>query len=50
MKKAFVLLVMIFTMAVSPMLSVQAYEGTAVVQINKENANAPMAEKPRSQL
>lgn len=44
MKKSFVLSVIIFTMAVSPMLSVQAYESTAVVHMNKENAVEPRAD------
>ena len=44
MRKVFGLLAMIFTISVSPMLTVQACETNIVVQMIKENANMPMAD------
>lgn len=44
MKKSFVLLVMILTIAVSPTKNVQAYEHNVVAQMDKENANTPKAD------
>ncbi|MBD5469936.1 MAG: hypothetical protein HDR19_02110 [Lachnospiraceae bacterium] len=44
MRKVFGLLVMIFTISVTPMLTVQACETNIEVQMNKENAVEPRAD------
>lgn len=44
MKKVFVLLAVIFTIAVSPIQSTQACETNAVMQMNKKQANVQRAD------